>query len=888
MSYKNLFFLFLGAVILISAQGCKPVVVVEPTSLDFGNLETQKTFQVWNKSDSTSMDFQITKSDNWMTVNPEAGTSKGPSDKKTITVTVSRNGLQPGNFTGTLTVKSPKDGEKSIEVKMTVEAPQEGESEGTVEGTTEGTVDGTQEGEPEGNQEGEIAPNVSIMGWIKNISENPIGYASIELLDTAFKVYSDPSGLYTINDVPDGTYTLFVSKEGYVNYSIQIELGSVKPLTVNVTLIQEKFVDTLSNSELGGMVADEVGNGINFPPNSLFTGSGEPVIGDVDVYITPLDLTNPGEIKAFPGGFQALAQTKDGEQFVSLESFALADFTIKQNGEELVLNTAAKQNNPAEISLALPDNTPLTNGQEVPLWYFDEEQGIWIQAGTGTVVEEGGKKYYTAQIQHLSWWNCDAPITDKTCITGVVKNDEGDPVAGAVVNAIGVSYNGITTGYTDSAGLFCVNVKGNSTVKVEVLLPGGRTAIFTGEINATGTGNSCETGNCIPVGEITADFDSCIQGKVTDNDGTPVPNAVVRSSLGTETTTDNEGNYCLNAISGVPVTVFVLTRPPVTVIGEENTSCTTGDCTVADIKVEYPQEGSYVGVITITQQKIEYYIKSSRYYISPSAFFVSFPSAPILNINDQCSFNEYVYNNYWEDEEWTNPLEGINWSGLDPGSPGEFSFDTISAKMLRVADVYDQEIPEILSPIMYSMFTADPDSSPNLYTNTEQIEYTFSWPGGLDISAFTVSGKMPEPLVVTSPQITTGYYGGNTFEFDPTVDMVFTWNPPANPVGNYVSISISSSVWNEETQTITVGTIYCYVNDDGSHIIPKELLQQLPMPTDQQYNAVSLIIARYNVSERDVPLTKGGNGKVELHSEFTIFASSQNIPIKSGVSSIAK
>ncbi|HOV32324.1 MAG TPA: carboxypeptidase regulatory-like domain-containing protein, partial [Candidatus Hydrogenedens sp.] len=741
--------------------------------------------------------------------------------------------------------------------------------------------------EPEGSQEGEIEPNVSIMGWIKNISENPIGYARIELLNTAFKVYSDPSGLYTINDVPDGTYTLFVSKEGYANYSIQIETGSVKPLTVNVTLIQEKLVDTLSNSESGGTVVDEVGNEINFPPNSLFTGSGEPVIGDVDVYITPLDLTNLGEVKAFPGGFRALAQTKDGEQFVSLESFALADFTIKQNGEELVLNTAAKQNNPAEISLALPDNTPLTNGQEVPLWYFDEEQGIWIQAGTGIVVEEGGKKYYTAQIQHLSWWNCDAPITDKTCITGVVKNDEGDPVAGAVVNAIGVSYNGITTGYTDDTGSFCVNVKGNSTVKVEVLLPGARTTVFIEEVNAKGIGNSCETGNCINIGEITADFDSCVQGKVTNNDGTPVPNAVVRSSLGTETTTDNEGNYCLNAISNVPIAVFVLTRPPVTVIGEENTSCTAGNCTVADIIVEYPQEGSYVGVITITQQKIESYVKFSQYYISPSALFVSFPSSTLLDIDDQCSITQQEYH-YEEGEEWTDLLEGINWSGLDPGSPGAFSFDTITIRMLRGADVYGQEIPEILSPIMYSMFTAVPDSYQDLYTNTEQIEYTFSWPGGLDISAFTVSGKMPEPPVVTSPQITTGTYGGNSFEFDPTIDMVFTWNPPTNPDGNYVSITISSSVWNEETQIITVGTIYCYVNDDGSHIIPKELLQQLPMPTDQQYNAVSLMIARYNVSERNVPLTKGGNGKIELHSEFTVFASSQNIPIKSEVSARAK
>jgi len=862
MKYRVIFVFLLGTILLFSLQGCKPTVSVSIKSLDFGATETQKTFEVWNKTASTKMDFEITKTANWLTVNPDKGTSTGPSDKKTITVTVSRTGLQPGSYSDTLKIKSPQDGEDSVNVTMTVSGEEEGE------GVEEGEQEGTQEGTTEGEQEGETGVDISIIGWVKDTDLNSLAYVAIELLSTSFKVYSDPSGLYTIQNVPKGNYVLSATKEGYAPYSIAIEVGDILPLTVNITLVKQIKILDIPNIENGGTASDSSGNAITLPPNSFFDKVGNPITGPVEVYITPLDLKTPGGIEAFPGGFQGIPSSKQGER-VDLESFALADFTIKQNGEEVYLNTSGKEDNPAEITLDLPDDSPLNAGEEVPLWYFDEEKGIWIESGKGTVYNDGGNKYYKAQIQHLSWWNCDAPITDKTCIQGYLKDNKGQPIKGAVVKGVGVSYNGVTTTYSEETGFFCVNVKGNSTVSLEIYLAGGQLQVYKQQIDANTVGNSCETGNCINIGNIIISFNSCIQGTVTDSGGNPIRNVTVYSSAGTEAITDLSGHYCLDAVAGVPITVYIIPRPPVTVVTRANTSCSTGDCVVADITVEYPRDGSYVGIMNVIQSKYSSFMEQ-QYLLNASALFASLPEKPVAEPNDQCSFQSFQLDySQGEPNHYMENLPQINWSGLDPGAPGLFQIPEQSTSLIRMSEAFMGEMRTI-QPWMFSTFILN-YMQPIQPTQTETA-FSASWPGGLDIGTFEVTGQIPPELIVTSPEITQTEYGMQTFNFNPEVDLLLQWHAPSTPVsGSSIVVTLTSHLFNEEDLTYNIGTITCILTDDGSHTIPKELLQQLPTQTNG-YNYVNLTISRCYTNDFQVPLVRGGNGIFVLQSQTQISA----------------
>lgn len=745
---------------------------------------------------------------------------------------------------------NPEGVEEGIpEGEGTVEGFQEGlvEGEGTSEGEPEGTAEGAIEGEPEGQVEQEI----SIIGWVTDNYSNPLSYVTIELIGTEYVAMTNPNGLYILYDIPQGAYVLSASQDGYAPYSIQVEVGEILPVTVNIVLIQQIKVQDVPDIENGATVTDSKGNSITIPPNSVFDENGNPVTGTVEVYITPIDFSSPNDIYGFPGGFEGITAEKTNGN-VTLESFGLADFTLKQDGKELQLDTSADPNVNAEIILDLPDDSPLNDGEIVPLWYFDEEQGVWVESGGGLVVEEDGNKYYIAPVQHLSWWNADKPITDKTCIQGYIKDKVGTPIAGALVKAVGVSYNGITTSVTDSSGAFCVDVKGNSTVKIEVYLAGGQTLVYQAQVNANTVGNSCQIGTCIDIGTITIIFDSCVKGTVTDSNGNPQQNVTVYSSVGTSAITNSNGQYCLDAIGGIQTTIYVISRPPVIVTPQVNTSCENGNCVVADINVEYPSDGAYIGLINVSSKQLNTDPNDPpQYIISSSAIFASLPNNPIGEIGEECSVEEVQFGpgeSLWTEEF----LPQITWSGLDPGAPGTFQLDNQSVSFLRMANTYLQ-IGGSVQPWMYSLFQLDYNNP--IYTAQAEPTFNTSWPGGLDLGAFTVSGQIPPPLVVTAPQVIVS--GG--YQVLPNEDIHFEWVAPETPAeGSYIEIKVVGNRFNPD-RSFTKVTILCRVPDTGAYTIPFDLRQQLPTGGMESY--VQLGIYRCYSSEVLVPLSQGGQGK---------------------------
>ncbi|MCX8064923.1 MAG: carboxypeptidase regulatory-like domain-containing protein [Candidatus Hydrogenedentes bacterium] len=858
-----------GLIILTAVvmQGCKPSLMVSPQELVFSGAETTKSFQVWNGTRLTKLNFTVESANSWISVNPSKGMSLGPNDKKSIEVTILRGNIPSSAVEGSVLVKSPQGAEKTV--KVVVSQVGEGEGEGQVVEGEGQPAEG--EGQPtEG--EGEPIPqqDFSILGWIKDVNDNPIGYATVELLNTTYKMYSDPSGLFLFESVEDGDYVLAVSKTGFADYSVEIEVGVVKPLTLNVTLKALELAGTIYG-ETGGKVEDAEGNSIEIPPNSLVDEKGNPVSGEVEVYITPLDLSNPSELSAFPGGFQGVSLSKQGERVI-LESFALADIRIMQNGEELNLNTAKAVT--AVLLLSLPDNTPLQVGEQVPLWYFDKEQGLWIETGTGEVIEDGGKKFYQANIPHLSWWNCDAPLEDKNCIRGMVKDGSGYAVAGALIRAVGVSYNGITTGYTDTSGYFCLNVKRNSTFRIEVTLPGGSFPVVVQEFNGVDFPSSCETGECIEITEpLVAEFNSCVQGYVRDSEGNPVEDAVVRSSIGTTAVTDTNGYYCLDAYvpvgeSQFDITVFVLSRPPVTVTLDPGTSCSDGNCVEANIEVTYPEDGDYVGYMDVTQIRYKHGENEYSYGIAPNAIFASFSKRPLVPSELDVCRVAVIERELEEEQIEGEPGSYVpNWSGLDPGSPGSFAGSELLINMVRYADIVLGGGYRTVEPWMYSMFV--PETYP--WLNSPMTEFTCGWPGGLDIGEFDAFSVMPPYILVTNPPYVEGYYY-NTFNYTPNEDLQIEWVPAEIPSGyeGYVRIILYVVVyeWGESNNKIHQGMIVCEVADDGQYVISSDLLQQMPplVAGVNSYGYVSLTISRVFAKEVQIPLTKGGQGKFQVLS----------------------
>jgi formylglycine-generating enzyme len=94
----------------------EPILSVNPTSLDFGDAETSKTFTISNTGTGT-LTWDITDDSNWITVNPTSSVS--PTETDQITVTVNRAGLSSGDYRGTVSITS-NGGDESVTVKMSV------------------------------------------------------------------------------------------------------------------------------------------------------------------------------------------------------------------------------------------------------------------------------------------------------------------------------------------------------------------------------------------------------------------------------------------------------------------------------------------------------------------------------------------------------------------------------------------------------------------------------------------------------------------------------------------------------------------------------------------------------------------------------------------------
>jgi PKD domain len=224
---------------------------------------------------------------------------------------------------------------------------------------------------------------------------------------------SDANGNATVA-IPTGTsQTLMLSKTGYVDQVLALEFPISSNPSVgafNAVLLTAGSVQTV-NASTGGMLKAEDNAMLQLPAGGLETASGTPVTGDVQVSITPLDISNPDRARAFPGRLEAVTTTGENVGIVSL---GMTDFTLTQNGQEVNLKpgSSAKVHIPLYANVNL-DGSPINLGDTMPLWSMSERTGEWVQEGVGVVVDTGnGTRALEATVTHFSIWNGDKVFDD--------------------------------------------------------------------------------------------------------------------------------------------------------------------------------------------------------------------------------------------------------------------------------------------------------------------------------------------------------------------------------------------------------------------------------------------------------------------------------------------
>ncbi|HZF48237.1 MAG TPA: carboxypeptidase-like regulatory domain-containing protein [Polyangiaceae bacterium] len=318
---------------------------------------------------------------------------------------------------------------------------------------------------------------------------------------------TDGAGRLLLEGLPTGRFVARVEARGFAPASAVVDLPEgahggtevrLHPLGQPIPLDAQK----------GGTI-EKAGVRVVIPPASLVTEDGEYVTGMVEATVVPLDPTSRPLFSPVPLEGVSL----DNGEVVGLDSGFMAEVSLWKEGRRLQLAPGAK----AKLAFPLPDAVAAkySAGDVIEAWWVDLDGGRFREDGAGTLQEsstEPGKLEWVVDVEHFTWWNCDAPWTDKNCFNVTVKDAAGMPVQNASLSAEGVSYIDISAPkFTDVNGKACISIKlGESAT----LLVGGKVSpLATVPVTGSGPASSCNGfgAPCKPV-DITLAPPLCVPG----------------------------------------------------------------------------------------------------------------------------------------------------------------------------------------------------------------------------------------------------------------------------------------------------------------------------------------------------------------------------------------
>ncbi|MFT5719473.1 MAG: hypothetical protein ACI9T7_003688, partial [Oleiphilaceae bacterium] len=187
--------------------------------------------------------------------------------------------------------------------------------------------------------------------------------------------------------------------------------------------------------------------------------TGSAFNGQVSTRITLIDPSSDASI--MPGDYVAVDE-ESGET-AQIQSFGAVNIEFSDaSGNPLQL----QQGQSATISIPLAGSINSSNApQTMPLYYFDESLGYWVEDGEATLLSTPAGYVYQGQVSHFTTWNADM-VYETINLIGCVINELGERISGARVIASGRDYIGQSFEYSDESGDFILPVRKNSSALI--------------------------------------------------------------------------------------------------------------------------------------------------------------------------------------------------------------------------------------------------------------------------------------------------------------------------------------------------------------------------------------------------------------------------------------
>ena len=349
------------------------------------------------------------------------------------------------------------------------------------------------------------------------IDKNSIPIPEVQITIGSSVTTTDVNGVF----IMDGA-TVFerfgyikATKQGYIHASRSLAPTNGRNV-VTIMMLEETVSGTTTS---GQQALIDNGNGASVSLSGDYVDSdGNSYEGSVQVILHHLDPTDETVTQQMPG--MLYAQDLENRER-ALQTLGMLAVELRgDNGEDLNL----AENTIAEITIPL-DPTLVPNAPEtIPLWYFDEDKGYWIE--DGIAVLQGNR--YVGSVSHFSFWNCDIPVEAYVVCFNIV-DDQRNPFSNQSVKVTSTIYGG-RYGITNSNGEVCGLLPANETLVFEVFNEDcGDVAIYAENVGPFTEDTTVDIVITLPSNIIT----ETITGVLNDCDGNPLLNGYAIVSYGT-------------------------------------------------------------------------------------------------------------------------------------------------------------------------------------------------------------------------------------------------------------------------------------------------------------------------------------------------------------------
>lgn len=346
------------------------------------------------------------------------------------------------------------------------------------------------------------------------------------------------------------------TKAGYFAGSRTIRPKENVVNNIVIQLIKKTQSGSFTNAS-GGTITISTGGSIVFPANAVVTKNGGAYTGTVKVSAYFLNPTSENCYKEMPGDLRGI-NASNNEQI--LTSYGMMAVELEgSNGEALQMASGKTAELSFPVDASIQSKAPAT----IPLWYFDEIKGMWIEQGTATKTGNN----YVGTVSHFTWWNCDwggGPLT----LTAKFVDQNGNALSNYHVYYITSNGwgGGGGHGWTASDGSLTGNVPANENIIVKVVdwnfCGGGYTTLYNATVGPF-TQNT-------DLGTITVNISNLVttsvtvKGTVNNCSNAAVTNGYVKIQLANGNnyyTQINNGSFSktITYCSAVPATTATVT-----------------------------------------------------------------------------------------------------------------------------------------------------------------------------------------------------------------------------------------------------------------------------------------------------------------------------------------